>query len=189
MDGHAVGVVCRDAVSDGLEDVAFAVVELLSYKADAGQRVQRAADAARFAMQAVYFEALARVFDGLHIVRHAEMAQSDQQLAVALQQQVVRLIDERQGTRGAAESLGIVLRFIEVFTGPVIDEHLEAVRGHVGRGVEQAVGHLLAIEQVEDGLGSLRAVFAALPVEVAQQPDHLLAKFRGICCYDGIDLG
>ena len=75
MNGHAVRVARLSAVSERLEYVSFAVVELFGHKADAGQCVQGTADAARLAILATAFETLLCVLNGLHIVRHAEIEQ------------------------------------------------------------------------------------------------------------------
>ena len=75
LDGHAVGVARLGAVSERLEDVAFAVVELLGHEADAGQRVECTADAPPVALLATEFKALLGMFDGLGVVREAEVEQ------------------------------------------------------------------------------------------------------------------
>ena len=62
----------------------------------------------------------------------------------------------------------MVLGVVEVFAGPVPDEHLKAVGGHAGGGAEQTVGDLGVKEEVEDGLCGGYETLAVLTVKVVQ---------------------
>ena len=85
------------------------------------------------------------------------------------------------------QPLAVVLDFVEVFAGPVPDEHLKAVGGHVGCGMKEAVGHLFVVEEVEDGLCGCYETLAVLTVKVAQQPGHLLFRLGdAFLCRGGV---
>ena len=91
--------------------------------------------------------------DGFLIVRLAEIEQSYQVLAVALQRQVAQPVGQRQGFLGIPQSLGIVLSGPQMFAGPIPHQHVQAVFRSAVACLDEAVGQLLAVEQSENLVG------------------------------------